>query len=176
VAGNARLHTQTQTWTTASPPATPATGGCPSAAWGESAVVAEHLVNTDTEPVFTYDATAVGEIAAIHVDLRVDVDPGKAPAAAKLATGVFLRNQNRKPTAAFTATPTQQGIQLNGSPSSDPEGRPLQYEWYDGGALVGTGITFLHQATRGTSRTLVLRVLDPAGLDSTSSPQTVVAP
>ena len=87
--------------------------------------------------------------------------------------GVFLRNQNRRPQASFSATTTAQGIVLNGSASLDPEGQPPRYQWYDNGTLVGTGITFTYAAAAGT-HSIVLRVLDPADLSDDSDPQEVI--
>jgi hypothetical protein len=86
---------------------------------------------------------------------------------------VFLRNQNRRPTAAFTAAPTAQGIVLNGSASVDPEGQPLTYTWLDGATVVATGVTATYKVTAGTTHTLSLQVQDPAGLIGTSATQTI---
>lgn len=176
VAADGVLHEQTQRWTTALPPAAPARSSCPSTDWGSAQVLAEHLVNDAGSPVFTYDSATPAAIAEIHVDLRVDRDPAAAPAAASVATGVFLRNQNRAPTAAFSATPTASGIVLNGSASMDPEGRPLQYAWYDGATLVGSGVTYTMAAAPRSSHSVSLRVTDPAGLTATAPAQVVTAP
>ena len=68
----------------------------------------------------------------IGATLWVDVDMKAKPAETSLQSSVFLRNQNRKPVAVFT-TPVVNGgtIVLNGSQSSDPEGKALEYFWYD---------------------------------------------
>jgi hypothetical protein len=88
------------------------------------------------------------------------------PKETTLSTGVFLRNQNRRPTAGFSATPSTKGIVLNGSESSDPEGDTLSYAWYDGAATQpsGTGITFTLPAVRNSTHVIKLVVSDPAGL------------
>lgn len=173
-AASNRLITQTQTWTTASPPAVPSTAGCPATGWNGSDVVVESIVN-DARPVFSVDATVLNEITSIHVDLFVDEDSTDTVPETSISSGVFLRNQNRHPVASFTATSSTQGIVLNGSASYDPEGQPLKYEWYDGGVLVGTGITFTYEVAAGTTHSLVLRVLDPADLSDDSDPQEVTA-
>src|SRR6185437_11852436 len=106
--------------------------------------------------------------------------------------GVYLRNQNRPPTAVFVAKGSAQGILLNGSLSSDPEGDLLTYCWYDSavptvdqasmtqrklpctpGPLVGTGITYLDAAPYGATRTIWLEVRDPGELSGVSPTQTI---
>lgn len=174
----ARLLAQTQTWTTAAPPAVPSTSACPGTGWASTSELASAISNRSqgrTRPVFAVNATDLTAISAVHVELFVDLDTARNPLETTMSTGVFLRNQNRRPTAAFTATPTAQGILLNGSTSQDPEGEPLTYRWYDGGALVGTGIVFTAPAASGSSHTLQLKVSDPAGLEGVSATQTVVA-
>jgi type II secretory pathway component PulJ len=175
---NAQLVAQEQTWTSATPPAAPATSGCPAAGWTKTTVVATRLVNRANSidrPVFTYDTSVLPDISAIHVDLAVDEDVTRAPAETQIATGVFLRNQNRRPVASFTATPTAQGIVLNGSSSTDPEGEPLTYQWFDGATQVATGIIASYKVTAGTTHAMRLRVLDPAGLVGDANAVTVTA-
>ena len=95
------------------------------------------------------------------------------PAELELSTSVFLRNQNREPTAAMTGTilnPTSRLIQLNGSASQDPESQSLSYAWYmDGGATaIGSGIVLQFTVPAGV-HTFQLKVLDPAGLEGDST-------
>lgn len=172
----AKLLRQQQRWTTATPPAVPSGTACPAAAWGSSEALADHLVNDAAHPVFVFDSATPSRISTVHLDLRVDTDPGEGRPAVPLATGVFLRNQNRVPTAAFTVAAGSAGLVLNGSGSSDPEGRPLHYEWFDGGTLVGTGVTYLHKVAAKSTHTIALRVSDPAGLTATAPAKVVTAP
>ena len=169
------LRRQVQTWTTAAIPAVPAHAACPApTGWTRTRTVASSLVNPATVPVFSYDASVLTDISAIHVDLRVDTNVLRPPAATSLSTGVFLRNQNRRPTASFAATRTAGGLVLNGSASSDPEGDPLQYAWFDGTTQVGTGITFTYTGlATGSVHQVHLEVTDPAGLLGTSATQAV---
>lgn len=172
----ASLVAQTQTWTSASPPPVPSTAACPAAGWTETTTVADALVHDlggVATPVFTMDSPILTDISSIHVDLVVDGNPHDATPATPISTGVFLRNQNRRPTAMFTATVTAEGVLLNGSASHDPEGQPLRYEWYSGDTRVGTGIVFTYAAPAGT-HSLTLRVVDPADLTGTAAPQQVV--
>ncbi|MCW3038883.1 MAG: hypothetical protein JWM31_788 [Solirubrobacterales bacterium] len=171
------LYAQQQTWTTAAVPATPAAVPCPGAGWQSTNVLIGGIANrvlVPAVPLFTFDAVTLTDIAAVHVDLTMDEDPLRPPAAVRVDTGVFLRNQNRRPTASFTAVPTAQGIVLNASASMDPEGQPLTYEWYDGATMIDTGVTSTYVVTHGTSHALSVRVLDPAGLTATAPTQTVV--
>jgi hypothetical protein len=173
------LHVQTQTWTTSVPPAVPADTSCPGSGWtGGSTVAAQHLTNrtaSPATPAFVTNSMTLTDVSAVHVDLVVDRDPADDVDAARISSGVFLRNQNRRPVAAFSATRTPQGIVLNGSASSDPEGQPLTYEWFSGTTAVGTGLTLTMPATSGTTYQLSLRVSDPAGLETTAATQALTA-
>ena len=159
---------QEQRWTSANRPGMPETSGCPAAAWGAATQVAADVTNS-TRPIFTYDTTVTTSISSVGVDLFVDDQPGAGPPETRISTGVFLRNQNRLPVARFTATNTAQGVQLNGSASSDPEGQPLKYEWFNGTTKIGEGVTFLYATPSGGSTAISLRVSDSAGLAATSS-------
>lgn len=171
-----QLQEQTQTWTSAARPTMPSTASCPASGWTRTTVGAKNIVNGTTTPVFVYDSATLNDISSIHVDLLVDTDLVRQPPATKLSTGVFLRNQNRRPTASFVATKTTGGFVLNGSASADPEGDSLTYEWYDGATLVGKGITFTYTGlAAGSSHVLQLKVSDPAGLTAASPTQTVTA-
>jgi hypothetical protein len=192
-----RLWAQNQRWIGAAPGApndggTGATAGtCPSAAWNDQTVLADDVTNYlagHSRPVFTFNPTApLTAITWVHVDLWLDLDTSRKPAETVLSSGVFLRNQNRAPSASFTATPSAQGIVLNGSDSVDPEGEPLTYCWYDKalpnvanppapcdpGPLLGTGVTITDQVPSGTQRTIYLVVKDPALLTA-RTPDTCV--
>jgi len=167
---------QTQTWTTATIPAVPSVSGCPAAGWTGTAIAATSLVNGTTNDVFTYNSAVLTDISAIHVDLLVDTDIARLPPATSLSTGVFLRNQNRRPTASFSWAGTSGGVVLNGSASVDPEGDPLVYTWFDGAVQVGTGITFTYKPlAAGSIHQISLKVSDPAGLTATTPTQSVTA-
>jgi len=170
-----QLQQQTQTWTTATVPAVPASATCPAAGWNQTAVAASSIVN-GVVPVFSYDTAVLTDISQVHVDLRVDTDTTKAPPPTSLSTGVFLRNQNRRPVASFAAARTSGGFVLNGSASADPEGDVLSYDWYDGATKVGTGITFTWTGlVAGSNHQVKLQVTDPAGLVGTSAAQALTA-
>jgi type II secretory pathway component PulJ len=177
------LYRQWQTWTSASPPGMVTDTACPSANWGTNnkSVVATDIVNGGARRVFTYnngDASnvssappALEDIASVRTALWVDPNPGKAPAATQLHTGVFLRNKNRRPVANCTAAPTgNRYVSLNGSRSSDPEGGLLTFAWDDGGSAVpGAGSLVNYQAPATGSHTFTVTVKDPGGLTSTAT-------
>lgn len=167
------LWRQTQTWTTSKPPAVPSTTSCPSSAWATQVVAADQVTNGGSRPVFTYNNTDLTEITLVHTDLYIDVVPTLRPPESHLETGVYLRNQNKGPTASFTATATKQRhVLLNGSASSDPEGGTLTFKWFDGSTQIGTGLTCDCIALATGNRTITLEVSDPSGLLDTVS-QTV---
>jgi hypothetical protein len=198
--GNGRLWRMQQRWTSATVPAVPGglTGfaddpACSTSGWDTAQQVAGSIVNYAAgraRPLFTYNTqSSVTAISSIAVSAFVDVDATKRPAETQLTTGVYLRNQNRPPTATVVTKPSAQGLLLNGSLSADPEGDLLTYCWYDAaatwrdqawmttnklsctpGPLVGTGVTFLYAVPYGATRTIWLEVRDPADL-SGSSPQ-----
>lgn len=169
----------------------PSTTSCPDVAWGSQRAAVEHVVN-GSRPVFSYNATALTGITEISSTLWVDVDPAEKPIETSLQTSVFLRNQNRSPTAAFTATIGAATAILNASDSSDPEGKALEYYWYDAAqaanlcdpvpaevpqtGCVGTGIVFNYAPPAPGTRHLSLVVRDPAGLTDDASAQTVCLP
>ena len=159
---------QEQRWKQADRPAMPGISGCPAAAWGPATQVVDKVTNS-ARPIFTYDTAVRTSISSVGVDLFVDDQPGAGPPETKISTGVFLRNQNRLPIARFTATTTSQGVLLNGSASTDPEGQPLDFEWFNGTQKIGEGVTFLYAVPSGGSNAFSLRVSDSAGLAATSS-------
>lgn len=179
VAANATLYRQIQRWTTVTTPAVPSTTTCPSGSWTGQEVAAQHVVNRNggqDRPVFSYNSASAADVSAIRADLYVDMDAAKDPVETRLSTGVFLRNQNRRPTARFeTPQVTPAGIVLNGSASSDPEGENLKFVWYDGATKVGDGITYLLPVNKNSTHQISLRVYDPAGLESIAPAVTVTA-
>ena len=81
-------------------------------------------------PVFGYNATGLQDITEVSATLYVDVNPGKPPAeTVELQSAVYLRNQNRKPTALFSVEVVNNSIVLNASESTDPEEKALIYTW-----------------------------------------------
>jgi prepilin-type N-terminal cleavage/methylation domain-containing protein len=152
--------------------------------WEITAVVANDVVNTTQAtptPVFTYRpaASPLDEITAIRADVSVDVSPNERPEAVTLGSGVFLRNQNRKPIAECTALPTGNGLQvaLNGSASEDPEGFNLKtYAWSVNGLPINsiTGVVGVWTATSPGTYTFTIDVEDQGNLSATNTCTAVV--
>ena len=142
-------------------------------------MVARDVVNAGRS-LFTYNDTDRLRITEVHTGLYVDVNPGKRPTETSLSTTVFLRNQNRKPTARFSAVPSGTSIVLNGSDSEDPEERALYYEWYEPAVStttpVGQGIVYVYTPTTPGNHTVYLVVKDQANLSNQALSQTVCIP
>lgn len=175
----ARLWAQTQTWTTASAPAVPAAIGCPSVLWGGSRLVAQHVVNRvggAERPVFTYDSTVPAEVRRVAISLYVDTTIGRDPKETRLESGIFLRNANHAPVAAFTAVATGSGVVvLDGTRSTDRENERLLYAWkVDGTAIPPTSAAVDWPGLSSGTHTVELKVTDPGGLHGTTTRSVVV--
>ncbi|HEX6459762.1 MAG TPA: prepilin-type N-terminal cleavage/methylation domain-containing protein [Thermoleophilaceae bacterium] len=173
---------------------------CPGTGWDSVKVVAQDVTNRTNgqdRPVFTYSCTDGSpsgcpassadnsRIVLAREDLFIDTNPGFAPAERRVATGVYLRNQNQQPTASFTwanQPAFKHTVILNGSASADPEGRTLHFYWCEGSTstctptssyYIGTGVTltytFPSTDASGSTPTIALSVFDPGGLSATTS-------
>jgi hypothetical protein len=201
-----KLWRQEQRWTATDPGAPPASTACPvaslgatgTAQWQTSLVVAGYVANkldpSADVPVFEYNSTDPAGVSQIHVNLLVDLDVAKRPKGTTISTGVNLRNQNRVPIAVMTAPrATAQGIFLNGSASTDPEGQPLKYCWIDvartavnvdpetntasrcPAGTVGMGPTFIYTPPAPVAtRNLKLAVKDPIDQWASDGPKAAI--
>jgi type II secretory pathway pseudopilin PulG len=187
-------------------------GSCPGDGWAKSTAVVQGVTNQAggiDRNIFDYEcsiATAAtcpasdseySKITNVGIDLWVDADNTDRVSELNVTTGVFLRNQNEAPTASGSASKiaTEQ-VLLNGSGSTDPEGRTLEYFWFEDTAptaatLAATpctakppnvaweGVTFLKRfpvGTAGQSKTFYLLVRDPGCLISLSAAIPVTVP
>jgi len=186
--GRAPLIRMEQEWQVQNPPPAFSTASCIDdgvGGWEITAVVANDVVNTTQAtptPIFTYRpaASPLNEITSIRADLKVDVNPNERPEAVSLGSGVFLRNQNRKPVAACTAVPTGNGRQVavNGSASEDPEGFNLKaYAWSVNGQPINgiTGAVGVWTAPSAGTYTFTIEVEDQGNLSATGTCTAVVA-
>lgn len=190
--GTLRMLTQSATAFTPAPPATGACAATPPAGWSTSRVVVAQVsnrANGANRALFRYgtdaswlpygDPAALDDITRVQTDIAVDPDPARRPVESRLVTSLFLRNQNRAPSASFTATvenPVARTVLLDGSASADPEAADLSYEWLDGATVVGRGVTLRLTAATGGVHRYSLRVTDPAGLGSVAPAQEVTFP
>jgi type II secretory pathway pseudopilin PulG len=171
-----KLWKQIQSWTTATRPALSASTTCPDSSFGTQTTVAEYVVNDGTAPLrtFSYDSTTASDVGAVTLNVYTDANVNKAPGAQRLKTTVYLRNLNRPPTAGFSATLTgSRHVLLNAGPSTDADGDPLSYQWYDGGTAIGTGAVLDYASPSTGDHTFTVKVTDTSGLSTTSTPQTV---
>jgi type II secretory pathway pseudopilin PulG len=172
------LFRQIQTWTTAVAPAIPSSACGAAGGWNSTMAVSSDVVN-GTRPVFTYNSVDNDKVTEVSAQVFVDTTPNRLPAEVDLQTSVFLRNQNRAPTAAFSAVSMPGGaIFLNASESTDPEEKALTFEWWDASLSpekkVGEGIVFTYPAPSAGNRQMYLIVRD-ATLETKSDTKTVCA-
>jgi prepilin-type N-terminal cleavage/methylation domain-containing protein len=138
--------------TTGAPPTPGMMGSCPGSDWASRRIVADHVTNRlggVDRSVFTYScaldapagcpASAVDytRIRNISAQMYVDTTPNKGPKELRVVSSIFLRNQNEAPVADFnTAAAGSRTVILNGSASTDPEGRTLAYDWFLGNGTI----------------------------------------
>jgi type II secretory pathway pseudopilin PulG len=172
-----KLWRQLQVWASSAAPAAPRSLSCPDTAWADQRLVADRITNANRTPVaavWSFDAASLAEITTIRTELYVDVEPARPPAETHLASAIVLRNQNRPPTADFSATVSgSHHVLLNASTARDPEGGVLTYSWYRDNNAIGTGLTLDYAAPATGTYAFTLRVHDAAGLTAISEPRTV---
>jgi hypothetical protein len=180
VPANEKLVVQTQTWTTLLTPAAPSTTSCPGTGWTTTTTLASFITNNYnglSRPLFAYNSSTLTSVREVHIDLFSDLDPIKTPSETHITSGVFLRNQNAAPVAAYTyALNGSTSIVLNGSQSYDPEGDALTYSWIDNGQKQGEGVTFSLPVTANSNHSIQLKVFDPAGLEGDSTTTSIHIP
>jgi type II secretory pathway pseudopilin PulG len=173
------LFRQIQTWLTLAPPAIPTSACGDEAGWDSTLAVSTDVVN-GARPVFTYNASDNDKVTEVTAQVYVDTTPTRLPAEVDLQTSVYLRNQNRAPTAEFSWVSMPGGaIFLNASESTDPEEKALTFEWYDPSRPadenpVGDGIVFTYPAPSPGIRQMYLVVKD-AALETKSDTKDVCA-
>jgi hypothetical protein len=132
------LISQTQTWTTATPPAIPWSTTCPDTSSSQAIVlpsVTNRYQGTDRAAAFTYNdqtvpPTDLTTITTVQIDMFVNPTPTVTNAETELRTGVYVRNQIRFPVANIAPTDTGGGgVLLNGGTSHSPDGESLSYSW-----------------------------------------------
>jgi type II secretory pathway pseudopilin PulG len=119
--------------------------GCPGSGWSSTRVVTDYVTNRRSgmdRPLFSYtcsagtacttDATRYDQVIAIEAQTILDTTPGTGPTEMRVASSVYLRNQNQPPVASFQATPASASrtVTLNASGSTDFEGRTLAFYWF----------------------------------------------
>ena len=168
------LYRQIQTWTASSAPVVPADAGCPGPSWSITKIVAEDIVN-GARPVFTYNSANRQEITEVSTLLFADVNPGRPPVETTLQSSVYLRNQNRAPSAGFSlATTSGSQIIMNASESTDPEEKALFFEWFLDGTSIGGDIVRTQAVSPG-NHSIWVRVSDGTLTDD-AAPKSICVP
>jgi prepilin-type N-terminal cleavage/methylation domain-containing protein len=204
-AGSEVLYSQTQTWTTAQPPASPwptdpsvpipcpdntATTLAQSVSTGTvvvPSVTNRYLTRTD-RPAFSYNNGAapsdLSKIISVQLDLFVNPTPLIPGAETELRSAAFLRNQLRAPVASFTSTPTGSGgVLLNGGTSYSPDGEDLSYSWActspspcpGASTLAGSATGLVSWHPGPGTYTIVLTTTDATGLSDGATGQVTVS-
>jgi prepilin-type N-terminal cleavage/methylation domain-containing protein len=151
----------------AAAPVSPAMrGACPGSGWTTTRIVADYVTNRrggQDRPLFEYGCSAstacttgastYDQVVNITAQTLVDTTPGRRPSEVRVVSGVYLRNQNQAPLASFAApVPTApRTIVLNGSGSSDFEGRTLNYYWFKRTLPTTANIDCAHPIVSGTA-------------------------
>ena len=165
----ARLWTQERALVSAaaSPVSAAMRSDCPSASteWTSTRVVAEHLTNRRNgldRPLFGYRCTSgttctsspatYDQVINVSALTLVDTDGDRAVPELRVASGIYLRNQNQAPIASFVATPASASktLVLNASASTDFEGRTLNYFWFVGSLPAIAAIDCANPAITGS--------------------------
>lgn len=180
---NEILWEQVRRWTTEVAPALPTSTSCPDrtkegtseADWNTTTQVVQNVTNKiggrPNQPLFTYSAHETPEILSVETDLYTNVNPSHArPGESQLTSGVSLRNANRQPDVAFTATPENEYVKLNASASRDPDGLAITYKWKeDTKVLETTAQEYTSPAKLSAgNHTFKLEVTNPGGLSACS--------
>jgi type II secretory pathway pseudopilin PulG len=185
----------------------PVTTACPGTGWQRTTSVVTGVTNQlggIDRDIFTFECSVNApatcpassaefpKITNVGMNLWVDADVEDRVTELNVSTGVFLRNQNEAPTAVVSEPVNKlQPLRwfLNGSGSGDPEGRTLEYFWFEGtpptaSEIAGTPCTQEYAGTdwrgvtwakkflpteAGQSRTFYLLVRDPGCLTSLST-------
>ncbi|MGY1708517.1 PKD domain-containing protein [Geodermatophilus sp. SYSU D00758] len=162
VAGNAPAELRAKAW---------ATGTAEPAAWQVQASDASAaLQRPGGLRLDVYTARSATAATAVRVDdLRVEA-PGTVPTAPEPVP-------NAAPTAAFTATPADLTVALDGSGSADADGRVVSHAWDFGDGSSGTGATSSHTyAAAGTYQVRLTVTDDAGGTGTVTRAVTVTAP
>jgi prepilin-type N-terminal cleavage/methylation domain-containing protein len=182
---NEILYRQAQTWETEAAPKIPTSTACPDLTagdWGSTTQLVRYITNKNggqSRPLFAYGGlSGVSKIVTVEPTLYLDVNPSQPrPGETQLTSSISLRNANRPPIAAFTATKVNGFVRLNASESLDPDGLALTYQWWEGSTELSTTSQEYNTPEKESNgeHTFKLKVSDPGGLSSETE-RTVTIP
>ena len=148
--------------------AAPVTAGmrsaCPGTGWTRTAVVVDYVTNRvggQDRPVFNYgcsvgttctaSSATYDQVVQVDAQTLVDTTPGTGPAEVRVSSGVYLRNQNQAPVASLAwSASTSRTVVLNGSGSTDFEGRTMNYYWFKQNRPATADIDCAHPTITGS--------------------------
>jgi Tfp pilus assembly protein PilV len=125
-------------------PGPPVSSG--TAGWSTAQIVSDRItnkINSQDRPLFKVNGSPTTDTSTVTFVIATAFGNWSTavnnPKETHLTSGVYLRNQNQPPTAAIQTTRTGASYTLNGTTSSDPEGRTLSsFLWFKGPPNVGT--------------------------------------
>ncbi|MGC2373284.1 MAG: prepilin-type N-terminal cleavage/methylation domain-containing protein [Solirubrobacteraceae bacterium] len=175
---NEILWEQIRRWEEAESPKLPSSTACPDLTAGDWSTTTKAVQNVTNkiggrpnQPLFVYSAHETPEILSVEMNLLTNVNPGHPrPGESQLTSGVSLRNANRQPDVAFTATAENEYVKLNASASRDPDGLALTYKWKEDTKVLETTsqqYTSPEKLSAG-SHIFKLEVTNPGGLSACS--------
>jgi len=144
---------------------------CPGSGWTRTKVVADYVTNRRAgldRPLFSYACTSgtacassaatYDQVVNVSAQTLIDTTPGTAAPELRVASGVYLRNQNQPPVAHFVSTPasTSRTVELNAAGSTDFEGRTMNYYWFKQQMPAVADIDCAHPTVTGTEPTRTL--------------------
>lgn len=182
---NEILWRQVERWEKSEAPPLPTATACPDTSatdWESSTQLVQHITNEtggQKRALFTYgpsSATEVAQIDAVASNLYLNLTPSRESSEIQLTSAVSLRNANRKPIAAFTATPVlgENKVKLDASESRDPDGLALTYKWWNGSELLPSSAQEFESTLTVGNHKIKLEVEDPAGLKSSAEKEVEV--
>ncbi|QHT54781.1 PKD domain-containing protein [Cellulomonas sp. H30R-01] len=124
---------------------------------------------TGDGPAPTHTYAAGGDY---QVTLTVTDDRGGSAQTVRTVTVVA---PNQAPVAAFTATPTDLTVAVDGSASADADGTLTAHAWDFGDGATGTGATASHTYAAAGTYTVTLTVTDDRGDTGTTTREVTVA-
>ncbi|KQS68791.1 PKD domain-containing protein [Modestobacter sp. Leaf380] len=124
---------------------------------------------TATGPTATHVYARPGDRT---VTLTVTDDDGATATATRTVTAT--EPPNREPVAAFTATPADLVVQLDGSASADPDGTVAGLAWDLGDGRTATGAQVTHTYSGPGTYRVLLTVTDDRGATATTERQVTV--